>query len=70
MNRKTMSNIKQNLFWALGYNTLGIPIAAIGLLAAMGSWRSDGIKFRFRCPQCTSAAARKSSSLGLVVKEE
>lgn len=33
MSKKTMGNIKQNLFWALGYNTLGIPIAAIGLLA-------------------------------------
>lgn len=33
MSHKTMMNIKQNLFWALGYNTLGIPIAAIGLLA-------------------------------------
>jgi len=33
MSRKTMGNIKQNLFWALGYNTLGIPVAALGLLA-------------------------------------
>lgn len=33
MSKKTMGNIKQNLFWALAYNSLGIPIAAIGLLA-------------------------------------
>ncbi|MGF7048994.1 Cu+-exporting ATPase [Paenibacillus sp. DS2015] len=33
MSRRTMSNIKQNLFWALGYNAIGIPIAAIGFLA-------------------------------------
>jgi P-type Cu+ transporter len=33
ISRKTMMNIKQNLFFALGYNSLGIPIAAAGLLA-------------------------------------
>lgn len=33
MSRKTMKNIKENLFFAFIYNTIGIPIAAIGLLA-------------------------------------
>ncbi|WP_226540640.1 heavy metal translocating P-type ATPase [Bacillus carboniphilus] len=33
ISKKTMKNIRQNLFWALAYNSAGIPIAAIGLLA-------------------------------------
>ncbi|CAH0344273.1 heavy metal translocating P-type ATPase [Bacillus sp. CECT 9360] len=33
MSKKTIRNIKQNLFWALAYNSLGIPVAAVGLLA-------------------------------------
>src|SRR5690625_4059673 len=33
MSKKTMRNIKENLFFAFIYNTIGIPIAALGFLA-------------------------------------
>jgi Cu+-exporting ATPase len=35
LSRRTIRNIKQNLFWAFGYNTIGIPVAA-GALYLLG----------------------------------
>jgi Cu+-exporting ATPase len=35
LSKKTILNIKQNLFWAFGYNTLGIPVA-MGVLYIFG----------------------------------
>jgi P-type Cu+ transporter len=32
LGRATMRKIRQNLFWALAYNTIGIPVAALGHL--------------------------------------
>ena len=36
LSKKVISNIKMNLFWALFYNVIGIPIAAGALYNAFG----------------------------------
>jgi P-type Cu+ transporter len=36
LSQATMRNIRQNLFWAFGYNTLGVPIAAGVLYPVFG----------------------------------
>src|SRR5690625_6726641 len=59
MSRKTMRNIKQNLFFAFIYNTIGIPIAAIGLLAP---WVA-GAAMAFSSVSVVLNADRKSTRL-------
>ena len=56
LSKATMRNIRQNLFFALAYNAVGIPIAAGALYPALG-WRLSPI---------IAAAAMALSSLSVV----
>ncbi len=52
----TMRNIRQNLFWAFGYNTVGVPVAAGVLYPAFGLLLSPVI----------AAAAMSFSSVSVI----
>ena len=56
LSNATIKNIKQNLFWAFGYNTIGIPVAA-GLLYIFGGPLLN---------QMIAAAAMSLSSVSVV----
>ena len=52
ISRATLKNIKQNLFFALIYNVLGIPLAALGYLSSCFGRGSHGNEFAFCVIQC------------------
>jgi Cu+-exporting ATPase len=56
LSRATMRNIRQNLFWAFAYNTVGVPVAAGVLYPAFGLLLSPMI----------AAAAMSLSSVSVI----
>jgi P-type Cu+ transporter len=57
LSKKTILNIKENLFWAFGYNTLGIPVA-------MGIWYIFG---GYLLNPMIAAAAMSLSSVSVLL---
>ena len=72
LSRAVIRNIKENLFWALIYNTLGIPLAA-GVFYLALDWKLNPMFAaaamscplampRFTCPGCWSATPPPGST--------
>ena len=69
LSKATIRNIKQNLFWAFCYNTLGIPVAFVGLLSPMIGAAAmsissvfvvtNALRLRLFCTKCRIAPAEE-----------
>jgi len=54
LSHATFNKIRQNLWWAFGYNLVGIPLAAGALLPSMGIALTPSISgTAFAPPPCT-----------------
>jgi Cu+-exporting ATPase len=63
LSKATMSKIKQNLFWAFGYNVALIPIAAGALVPFLGPTVYNFLPFLAAGAMATSSATVVSNSL-------